>query len=631
MKRYLSAGISLAMVISLTGCAPPSATTTSTTATTTTSVAGEGRPIIDVHPQTRPPFKTVTLKGEEDIEARGEIGQFGGVFRENQIGDGPKTFNPWVSADATSSAMGDAMFAGLVSTDAYTGEPIPYLAKDVKISDDKMTYTVTLRKGLKWSDGQPLTSKDVVFTWNSIIKPGLGNASTRDTVTVDGVFPEVKAVDDLTVVFKTAKPFAPFIRNLGTSIAPEHILKNVVSKGNDGFSAFWGVSDASSHPEKFVSSGMWVLQSYDPRARAIFRRNPHFFMVDKKGQRLPYFDGYSVSFVGDSNNQELQFEQGNADVYGVPGNFVSRMRSLKKPDYDIYNLGPTSSTVFMAFNLNPRKNEQGKPIVPPVKSKWFNDVNFRQAINHTINRNDMVANILKGVGAPSYTAESLSSIYLNPELAKGFDPDVAYAKSLLTKSGFTWDAQQKLHDKAGNIVEFTLYTNSGNNERENTGVNIQQDLKALGMKVNFKTIDFNVLGDKMHEGDWETMIMGLTGSNLEPHNGANVWKTDAFLHLFNQRVVKPNKPTDISDALPWEKELDSVFNRGSQVFGLDKRKAIYNEYQQIVSDQAPMVYLFSQLQIVAVLKRVHNLDPTPLGGVTHNLEELWVDPATATK
>jgi peptide/nickel transport system substrate-binding protein len=176
-------------------------------------------------------------------------------------------------------------------------------------------------------------------------------------------------------------------------------------------------------------------------------------------------------------------------------------------------------------------------------------------------------------------------------------------------------------------VEFTLYTNSGNNVREATGVNIKQDLAALGMKVNFKPVDFNVLGDRLHTGDWETMIMGLTGSNLEPHGGANIWKSDGFLHLFNQRLVKPGQKTDISDALPWEKQLDQYFEQGSQTFDLNERKAIYDKYQQVIYDQAPLVYLFSQLQVVAVRERVQNVDPTPLGGVTHNMEELWIDPA----
>lgn len=611
-------------VLSLTfaGCArPPKAGSPALYAKNLST--GSGKPIISVNPKKRGPFRTVNIGGVELLQARGEVGQFGGTFYNSSIGEGPKTFNPWASFDATSTAMGELLFAGLVTTDAYTGETLPYLAKDVKISDDRLTYTIKLRKGLQWSDGHPITADDVIFTWNDIIKAGLGNASTRDVNLIDGQFPVIRKIDNLTVEFKTPKPFAPFIRNLSTSIAPAHILKPVVAKGAKAFSAFWGVSDAASHPEKFVSSGMWLLESYDPRLKATFKRNPKFFMVDSQKRRLPYLDRYVFSFVGDLNNQELQFEQGKLDTYGVSGNFVSHVRALTKPAFNLYNLGPTPGTTFMAFNLNSRKNAQGKYFVDPIRSRWFNDVNFRQAVNHTINRQDIVANILKGVGAPLFTAESLSSIYLNKKLAGGFPPDLTYARSLLQKSGFAWDKQGKLIDKEGHPVEFTLLTNSGNTEREAVGVNIKQDLEALGMKVNFKPIEFNVLVGKLGEGTWETIVMGLTGSNLEPHGGANVWTSGGSIHLFNQRSITPGKPTNLNDVLPWEKRLDELFAKGAQTFDFNERKRIYDEYQQIVYDEAPMVYLYSPLGIIAVRDRIQNLDPTPLEAL-HNMEELWI-------
>jgi peptide/nickel transport system substrate-binding protein len=629
MKRYCTVIFLLLMVFSQAGCAPPPKSGPGAKYGASLPQDG-GKPIIAVATKTRPAFRTVEKDGTELLEARGEVGRFGGTFYTSQIGDGPKTFNPWASTDATSSTLGGMMFSGLVSTDAYSGEVAPYLAKEVKLADDKMTYTVTLRKGLKWSDGKPLTARDVVFTWNEIIKAGLGNASQRDSVLVEGKFPEVKMLDDLTIQFKTAKPFVPFLRNLGTSIAPEHILKPVVAQGNAAFSGFWGVNAAEKHPEQFVSSGMWLLNSYDPRLQVTYKRNPNFFMVDKKGQRLPYLDEYRMSFVGDMNNQELQFEQGKTDTYSVPGNFVSRLRSLSKPVYQLYNLGPTAGTTFLALNENTRKNPQGKPYVDPIKAAWFNDVNFRQAVNHAINRDDIVANILKGVGAPLYTSESLASIYLNKTLAKGFSADPKYARSLLQKSGFRWNAQGQLIDPKGHPVEFTLLTNSGNTEREAIGVNIKQDLAGLGMKVNFKPIDFNVLIGSLQDSTWETMIMGLTGDNLEPHSGVNVWKSDGSLHLFNQRRSLGGKAMDLSDRLPWEKQIDAYLEQGAQTFNVAERHKIYDQFQQVVYDEAPLVYLYSPLGIVAVRERIHNFDPTPLEAF-HNMEEIWIEPGVDKK
>jgi peptide/nickel transport system substrate-binding protein len=624
-NRFVTPGglISLFLLgssLSLFGCMPPPSGQLPSKSSASFS-AESGKTIIEVEAKQQSPFKTVMQDGVEMIEARGALGQFGGTFFETQIGDGPKTFNLLASTDATSSQLGGMLLSGLVSTDAYSGEVYPLLAKSVEVGTDQLTYTVTLRKGLLWSDGKPLTADDVVFTWNQIIKPGLGNASYRDTVMVDNQFPAVTKINDSVIVFKTAKPFVPFLRNLNSPIYPRHIVSSVVAKGNAAFSAFWNVRDADKHPEQFVSNSAWLLERYIPREQVIFKRNPRFFMVDKKGQRLPYLDRYSIQFVGDSNNQELQFEQGKSDIYPVPGNFVSRLRQLSKPDFKLYNQGPTTGTSFLAFNLTTRNNPQGKRFVPAVQSSWFNDIHFRQAINHAIRRQDIVTNILKGVGAPLFTAESLSSVFLNQSLAKGFDADLEQSRNLLKQSGFTWDEQGKLHDPKGHPVEFTLLTNSGNTEREAVGVNIKQDLAELGMTVNFKPIDFNVLVGKLNEGDWETMIMGLTGSNLEPHSGVNVWRSNGSLHLFNQRTL--TEKTGAQNLLPWESEIDNLLETGAQTFDVQKRRTIYNQLQQVIYDQVPLIYLYSPVKVVAIKSSIQNFDPTPLETL-HNLEEIWI-------
>ncbi|MGE0201176.1 MAG: ABC transporter substrate-binding protein [Candidatus Melainabacteria bacterium] len=605
--------------LQLCGCAPP------TPGTDLKLPDDGGKPILNIHPDKHPPHQTVEIDGEELMVARGEVGQFGGTFIENQIGDGPRTFNGWAAKDATSSMLADMMLSGLVQTDAYTGDVIPLLAKSVTLADDKMTYRVVLRKGLKWSDGKPLTADDVVFTWRDIIAKGLGNASSRDVNLIDGQFPEVTKVDDLTVTFKTAKPFAPFMRNLSAAIAPRHLLAGVVAQGNNAFSAFWGTSDATNHPGQFISSNMWLLERYEPGQRAVFKRNPHFYMVDQNRQRLPYLDKYVINFVGDMNNQQLQFEQGKSDVYSVPGKNLTLARQLKKPAFNLYNLGPATGTTFLTFNLNTRQNPAThKPLVNPVRSAWFTNLKFRQAVDYAINREDMVVNILKGVGAPLFTAESLASIFLNKQLAAGHPQNLDKARALLKEGGFTWNKAGQLLDAQGNKVEFSLYTNTGNDEREATGVNIVDDLAKVGITVNFKPMDFNVLIGKIDDGGWEAIILGLTGGPLEPHGGANVWKSDGSLHMFNQRVISPDHPVDLSDRLPWEKEIDDLFDEGIRHFDFKERRKIYDRVQEIAYEQLPFIYLYSPLSIQAVRKRIQNYDPTPLGSF-HNMEEIWID------
>jgi peptide/nickel transport system substrate-binding protein len=592
------------------------------------SSGGGGVPIVKVQPKAKGPYQTKLIDGVEVRLSRFPAGKPGGTFYEADLGDGPKTFNPWASYDATSSSMGEKLLASLLDTDAYTGEVMPNLAKSFTIDPTNTTYTITLRQGLTWSDGHPLTSQDVVFTWNEIIGKGLGNPSARDGLLIDGQFPTVRAIDPLTVEFKTAKPFSPFLRQMGSvNIAPSHVFAPIIAQGGDkAFSAAWGPQQASQHPEQLISSGMWLLEKYESGERVVFKRNPHYFMRDDQGQHLPYLERYIVRFVKDLNNLELQFEQGKTDIYSVPGKFLTHVRKLTKPAFNLYNLGPTTASTFLTLNLSQRQQD-GKSLVDPVKSAWFNTQAFRQAIDWAINREAMVENILLGVGAPLFTCESLSSIYLNPALAKGHPQDINKAKALLASAGFTLkpgkDGKSQLIDPQGHPVAFTLLTNTGNDQRESTGVSIKQDLEALGMQVDFKPMEFNVLVGKLNTGDWEAVVMGLTGSPLEPHSGANVWRSNGGLHMFNQRDVKTLGNRVPADRLAWEKSIDDLMEQGAATFGTEARHQVYNQLQQVVYDQRPFIYLYSPTQMVAIQKRFQNLDPTPLGAI-HNLEAIWV-------
>ncbi len=617
--------LSLALLFSITGCKPEASNKTSVT------LKGNGEIIaVNLKPKAIGAYSLIEIEEAEYHVSRGEVGEPGGTFFSAQIGGGPKTFNGWVSKDGTSSHVSSLMASGLTTIDPATGDVIPDLAKSVDVLEDNMTYVVTLRKGLKWSDGEPLTAKDVIFTWNTIYKKGLGNPSARDTLLVDGKFPEVSARDDLTIEFKTAKPFVPFKRRLGYSIAPMHVLGPIAAQGKKVFDASWGTIEASEHPEHFVSNGIWKLESYDPGLqRLTYVRNSNFHMVDKMGTSLPYLDRYVLNFVNDMNNMVLQFEQGNIDIYGVPGQYLTHVRNLKRPEFNLYNLGPTSTRQFIFFNLNPRKDKRtGEPLVNPIKSKWFNNTHFRQAVDWAINRDDIVSNIIKGVGSPAFTAESSASPFYHAELGKGHSVDLKKAKTLLKKGGFKYHDDGLLYDSDDHKVEFELLTNSGNEQRENMGVNIKEDLAKLGISVNFKPMEFNVLVGKLNETlRWEACILGLGGgSPLEPHDGANVWRSDGYLHMFNARKRDEKGTIDLSDRYPWEIEIDELFEKGAQTFDFTQRQKIYHRYQEIVSEQAPFIYLVSPLNIVAVRSHLHNVHPLPLGGATYNMEEIWITP-----
>lgn len=565
-----------------------------------------------IYPQNQ---KNITIADVDYLQSQAEIGIYGGSLVASTIGEGPKTFNPFNTKDNISAMMSEIMYDGLLTTHPVTGQPIPKLAKSFSVNGND--YIIHLRHGIKWSDGKPITADDVVFTWQNIIFDGFGNTSTRDSIIIDGKLPTVKKIDDYTVEFKTPQPFAPFIRMLSTPIAPKHIFEPAVKKGKEYFETFLSTN---IDPKILVTSGAFKLKEYVPAQRVVFERNPNYYMINKNNQKLPYLDKLVYLIVGDINNEVLKFEGGELDTIGLQGANVARFKELEKhSNFKVYNLGPDTGTMFVSFNLNNRKDKNGKYFVDLKKQRWFQDKNFRQAVDYAIDRKNMVLNIANGLAAPLYTAESLNSIYLNKNL-KPYDRNIEKSKDLLKKSGYWWDKKGHLMDKFGNHVEFNLFTNAGNTEREAIGVMVKQDLEDLGMKINFKPIEFNSLVNKLvNTSDWDIVIMGLTGSPLEPNGGKNVWMSNGTLHMFNQRPAGYTK----DDRYPWEKELDYLYTQGALATTFEARKKFYDEYQKIVYEEKPFVYIYSPLRITAIRTKFKNVFPTSLGGVTYNIEEIY--------
>lgn len=573
------------------------------------------RPKADVVDANYPIPKNVTINGVDYLQSQVEVGKFGGTFVSSTIGEGPKTFNPFNTKDNISAQMSEIMYDGLVTTNPVTGETIPKLAKSFSVNGKE--YIVNLRHGLKWSDGKPITADDVVFTWQNIIFDGFGNTSTRDSVMIDGKLPTVEKIDDYTVKFVTPEPFAPFLRMLSSPIAPKHIFQPAVSRGREYFDGFLSTN---TNPKEFVTSGAFRLKEYVPAQRVVFERNPNYYEINKDGKKLPYLDKLVYLIVGDINNQVLKFEGGELDEISLQGANVARFKEMEKhSDFTVFNIGPDTGTMYLSMNMNNRKNEKGKYYVDQKKQVWFQDKNFRQAVDYAIDRKNMVFNIANGLGYPLFTPETLNSIFLNKKL-KPYDKNIEKSKELLKKSGFTWDKAGHLIDKFGNHVEFDLYTNAGNTEREAIGVMVKQDLEDLGMKVNFKPIEFNSLVNKLMASlDWDMVIMGFTGSPLEPNGGKNVWLSDGTLHIFNQRLERDAN----SPRYAFEKRIDYLYTQGALATKFEDRKKYYDEYQAIVYNEKPLIYIYSPIRIVALRKKFKNIYPTSLGGVTHNIEEIW--------
>jgi peptide/nickel transport system substrate-binding protein len=536
----------------------------------------------------------------------------------------PKSFNPITESNEVTGMIYDA----LLTTNGVTGELEPGLAESWEISPDQKTITYKLREGLKWSDGVPMTVDDVVFYYNDILFNEKIPNSAVDLFRIGekGTFPTVRKVDDRRVEFASPEPFAPLLRFAGGSVLPKHALEKYVkptdSKGTPLVASVWGTD---TNPKDLVGNGAYVLKSYEPSQRMVFERNPYYWRKDAQGNPLPYIEQYIVQIIEDTSASLAQFRAGGLDVEAVTPEFFSLVkREEQRGNFKIYNGGPALSSQFITFNQN-TGSRNGKPLVDPIKSRWFNSLEFRKAIAHSIDRNTMINNIYRGLGVPQHSAIYIQSpFYLPPE--KGlptYDYDPAKAREILKNAGFKYNAANQLTDAEGNRVRFNLMTNAGNRVREAMGSQIKNDLAQIGIQVDFQPMAFNALVKKMENTlDWEAMILGLSGAGIEPDGGRNVWSPDGRLHFFNQIPAPGQAPIEGRTVRDWEREIGRLYVQGGQELDDAKRKEIYAEIQRRAQAQVPFVFLVNPLSLSAVRNNIEGVKFSALGGALWNLHEL---------
>ena len=536
----------------------------------------------------------------------------------------PKTFNYALSSESPN--VFSLIYEGLITENGVTAEIEPALAETWQISEDKKKIIFTLRQGLKWSDGEPLTADDVVFSFNDIyLNPDIPT-STRDGLQIgeSKALPKVRKISDRQVEFTVPEPFAPLLRSAGgTPILPKHILaKTITTKDGEGKPQFLSTWGTDTEPKKVISNGPYKLDAYNTSQRVVFGRNPYYWRKDAQGNPQPYIERIIWQLVENVDTALLQFRSGGLDILEI-GSRTFRLlkREEKRGSFTIYNGGPSSSTMFITFNQNKGKRN-GKPLIDPIKSRWFNTVEFRQAVAYGINRQAMINNIFQGVGGPQNSPIAVQSPYYlsRAEGLKSYDYDPQKAKELLQQAGFKYNNKGELSDAQGNRVRFTLTANTGG-----TGfiqAQIKQDLSKIGMRVDIQNIAFNSLVDKLDNTlDWDCVYLGFTGG-VEPNNAANLWLPDGSSHMFNQKPQTGQTPVEGREIASWEAEIGRLYVQGAKEVDEAKRKAIYAETQRLTQEYLPFIYLVNPIGLLAVRDRIQNIKYSAYGGPIWNIYEL---------
>lgn len=554
-------------------------------------------------------------------EPPSQRGKYGGTITDVTLGD-PKTFNIWVAGEASSFGIAGPLYDSLIGQNAYTQQWEGRLAELPEISADGLVWTFHLKPNLKWSDGQPLTADDVMFTVDmiydektqGIMREGmLVDVEDAKTKKITRQPLKYRKIDERTIEFRFPVRYAPARSMLAVSVAPKHKLYKAWKSGQ--INSTWSVS---TDPKELVASGPWIMKEYVAGQRVIYARNPHYWKHDKWGGQLPYLEKYVQLIVPDKNTMTLKFQAKECDTLEVQArDYPPVKKAEKEGNYTVYDLGPGFGFNYLNFNLNPKAK------VAPWKIKLFQQQKFRQAVSHAINRELMSINQFLGLAKPMWSPVSpANKTFFNPDVPE-YPYDPAKAKALLDEIGVKDSDGNGYREFESHEVQFNIVTNVENEQRKSMCTVITKDLKNIGLNANFTPINFNKLVTSLDNApyQWEAIVLGFTGG-IEPHDGANIWFSGGPSHQWN-----PNQKTP---ATPWEAEIDNLFRRGAQAIDLKERQKIYNRWQFVAADQLPFIYLVVPDSLIAIRNRFGNLKPCPQGGATWNQDELFDLEATKT-
>ena len=550
----------------------------------------------------------------DNMIVSGEIGNRGGRLVV-ALRSEPKTLNPLLAADVSSREVISVTQADLIHINRSTQLTEPALAKSWKVSADGLQYTLNLRKGLRFSDGQPLDADDVIFTVRTLLDENT-HATQRDLLIVGGKPITVRKMDSTTVVFQLTKPYGPGERLFdGLEILPRHLLEKTYQEGKLAQSG-----TLVTPPDQWAGAGPYRLKEYVPGQKLVLERNPFYWKSDAKGNALPYLDEVVFLFVPNADAQVLRFQSGETDAISrlTADNFAALSRQAK--DYTMTDAGPGLEYNFLFFNLNV-PGEKGSPDLAR-KSKWFQEVKFRQAVSAAIDRDSIVRLIYQGRGVALWGPVTPGNRrWADTSIPHGAR-SVERSRALLQEAGFSWrtgeNGGQDLVDSEAKTVEFSILTSSSNAERTKMAAIVQDDLKELGMHVQVVPLEFRSLIDRVTQTkEYEACILGLASFDADPNADLNVWLSTGGTHLWN--------PSQAHPATSWESEMDSLMQRQMDAASFEQRKKLFDHVQEILAEYQPMIFLASPDILTGAKNTVGAFHPAVLEPyLLWNVEQLYV-------
>lgn len=443
------------------------------------------------------------------------------------------------------------------------------LAESHEVADDGMTVTLTLREGLAFSDGTPISGADVLFSLDRARHPDLspwaGLLGSIDTVTAEG--------REITLNMKTPDP--TILQMLAT------FTTGIVSKA--AFEAAEGATDQEKSAAIFAAggpgagSGPYYLCGFEQGTSMEFCANKHYWRNGADGKPLPYLDGVHFEIIPDDATRILKLQAGEVDV----AEFIpfSRVPELQADPQIGMNLYPSTRIIYSPINTREtREDGSANPMADP---------RVRQALNYATNKEALIGLVLQGAGKPMTSPLMAAATQLAADLDPLYRYDMEKAQALIAEAGIAPGTEVTFTTLAGSADDSTIFAA------------LQQMWAPLGIKLKVEQVDGATRGAKNRSGDFDIHTYGWVNDVNDPS------QVTGWLGY---------TPTANAVGTGWENaKFNELFEASATEMDVATRAAQYAEMQKIYAEEAPLLFMYETPFAVAVSTAVEGYVQTPLG------------------
>ncbi|MGE4291324.1 MAG: peptide-binding protein [Desulfovibrio sp.] len=494
----------------------------------------------------------------------------GGRIVQALLGDASNLI-PMLASDTASSEITSLLFVAPLRYDKNL-ELVPWAAESYEVLEGGRLLRFKLRQDIRWFDGEPLTARDVEFTYKLMIDPKTPTPYSGDYDRIASFI----VTGPYSFEVRYDEPFARALVTWAHDILPRHALE-----GEDLLN--------TKYSREPLGAGAYKLKEWIPGRRIVLTANEDYFLG------RPYIDEVVYRIIPDQATQFLELKAGNLDFMG-----------LSPMDYVYQTSGPgwaarfnkyrylSSGYTYMAYNLE-------HPI--------FSDRRVRRALAHAIDKQEIVKGVLLGLGQPT-TGPFQPGTWACRDDLKPFPFDPAQAVKLLAEAGWEDHDGDGVLDKDGRAFSFTLLTNQGNAQRQRAATIIQYRLAQIGIKVEIRAVEWaTFLHEFVDKGRFDALVLAWT-TPAEP-DPYSVWHSDNA------------KEGGLNFVRYRNSELDKLVDAARRTLDREARRAMYWRVQEILHEDQPYCFLYVPMALPIVAARVQGIDPAP-AGIGYNFERWWI-------